>query len=186
MTDDGMAMDDVNSGFTGSDESDSEGSLSSDSSADSLNSLDHDLSDHSGFKHGKFHHPLESRYSGTASENPHGDTQGSLSRGSSDGDQASQVSTQSIMLVEPVNIYSNNQSGTDESDDSTIETSLMFLDEDGNLLEDGTVGGIGGIFYQGDADNEVIFGTSWLDELIGGEGNDAFYGFESNDILEGG
>ena len=71
----GMAGD---SGMTGSDLSDSEGVMSSDSSADSEDSLDHDLSDHSGFKH-KFHHPLESRYSGTASENPHGDTQGSIS-----------------------------------------------------------------------------------------------------------
>ena len=46
---------------------------SSDSSGMSSSSLSHDLSDHSGFKH-KFHHPLESRYSDTVSENLHGDT----------------------------------------------------------------------------------------------------------------
>ena len=72
MSDDGAGMA-GDSGMTGSDLSDSEGVMSSDSSADSELSLSHDLSDHSGFKH-KFHHPLESRYSGTASENPHGDT----------------------------------------------------------------------------------------------------------------
>ena len=72
LTDDGVGAA-GDSGFTGSDLSDSEGVASSDSSADSSNSLDHDLSDHSGFKH-KFHHPLESRYSETASENLGGDT----------------------------------------------------------------------------------------------------------------
>ena len=72
LTDDGAGAT-GDSGFTGSDLSDSEGVASSDSSADSSNSLDHDLSDHSGFKH-KFHHPLESRYSDTASENLGGDT----------------------------------------------------------------------------------------------------------------
>ena len=75
---------------------------SSDSSAMSSSSLSHDLSDHSGFKH-KFHHPLESRYSGTVSDNPHGDTQGSVSEDTS-GDGIS-VSTQSIELVEYVDFY---------------------------------------------------------------------------------
>ena len=73
MTDDGVAPDDGGSGFTNTRDSVSEGVASSDSSADSEDSLDHDLSDHSGFKH-KFHHPLESRYSSTASENLGGDT----------------------------------------------------------------------------------------------------------------
>ena len=91
MTDDGAVADDGGSGFTGSMESDSEGVPSSNSSALSEVSIDHELSDHSGFKH-KFHHPLESRYSGTASENLGGDTQGSYSLDSSDGDGVS-VST---------------------------------------------------------------------------------------------
>ena len=102
MTDDGVAADDGGSGFTGSDESDSEGMASSDSSAMSDQSLDHSLSDHSGHKH-KFHHPLESRYSGTVSDNPHGDTQGSVSEDTS-GDGIS-VSTQSIELVEYEDFY---------------------------------------------------------------------------------
>ena len=98
MSDDGMG-EAGDSGMTMSDLSDSEGSASSDSSAMSEESLDHDLSDHSGFKH-KFHHPLESRYSGTASENLHGDTQGSYSLGSSEGSGEVSVSTQSIEIVE--------------------------------------------------------------------------------------
>ena len=81
MTDDG-AFDRSGSGFTNTRNSVSEGVISSDSSALSEISLDHDLSDHSGFKHGQLHAD-ESRYSGTQSENIHGDTNGSLSHGSS-------------------------------------------------------------------------------------------------------
>ena len=104
MTDDGMG-EAGDSGMTGSDLSDSEdGEMSSDSSAMSEASLDHDLSDHSGHKH-KFHHPLESRYSGTASENLHGDTQGSYSLGTSEDDGEVSVSTQSIELVEYEDFY---------------------------------------------------------------------------------
>ena len=97
MTDDGMGNT-GDSGATASENSRSEPAgggtpvASADSSALSEASLDHDLSDHSGFKHGKFHHPLESRYSGTASENLNGDTQGSISRGTSNSG-ASTVST---------------------------------------------------------------------------------------------
>ena len=66
-------------------------------------SYDH-LSDHSGFQH-KFDHPLESRYSGTVSENLGGDTQGSYSRGTS-GDGIS-VSSQSIELRPYEEFYEN-------------------------------------------------------------------------------
>ena len=78
---------DGGSGETNSDLSASEdGEVSSDSSDDSVESLDHDLSDHSWYKN-MFNPDFdESRYSGTASENFGGDTQGSISEGSSDGD----------------------------------------------------------------------------------------------------
>ena len=81
------------------------------SSEASEESLDHDLSDHSGFKHkGHFHHPLESRYSGTNSENLDGDTQGSHSHGTSDTQndgKASTLSTQSIILEKYEEFYEN-------------------------------------------------------------------------------
>ena len=114
MTDDGVAANDGGSGFTGSALSSSEGVASSDSSADSEQSLDHDLSDHSGYKHGHFHHPLESRRSGTASSNRSGDTQDSISQGTS----GTGVSTQSIILRPYQDIYANdNTSGsTDRSE----------------------------------------------------------------------
>lgn len=74
MTDDGAATGDDDSGFT-VETTESAGSSSVSSTEMSVASLDHDLSDHSGFKHkGHFHHPLESRYSGTNSENLDGDT----------------------------------------------------------------------------------------------------------------
>ena len=86
MTDDGLVADDGGSGETNSDLSPSEnGVVSSNSSDDSVESLDHDLSDHSWHKN--MYNPDfdESRFSGTASENLDGDTQGSISEGSSDG-----------------------------------------------------------------------------------------------------
>ena len=90
MTDDGLVANDGGSGETNSDLSPSEnGEVSSDSSDDSVESLDHDLSDHSRYKN-MFNPDMdESRYSGTASENLGGDTQGSFSHGSSDGNLAS-------------------------------------------------------------------------------------------------
>ena len=74
------------------------GSMSSDSEPDSSTSLSLDHS-HSEFRHGKAHfrHPLESRYSKTNSENLSGDTQGSISHGTSDdSDSPSTISTVSI------------------------------------------------------------------------------------------
>ena len=135
MTDDGLAADDGGSGMTGSDESDSEGSLSSDSSAGSSVSVDHSLSDHSGFKF-KHRHPDESRYSGTNSENPHGDTAGSRSLGTSDNsDDPSVLSTVSIIEVLPFNFYGV-LSGTDGTSDSTSITTLEILDNSGRGGED--------------------------------------------------
>ena len=43
-----------------------------------------------------------------------------------------------------------------------------------------------GIQWDGDIDNEVIFGTSWHDLLNGGGGDDLVYGFEGDDVLVGG
>ena len=79
MTDDGAAPGDGMSGFTvetmESDASSNGSDSDSSASEASVMSLDHDLSDHSGFKHkGHFHHPLESSYSNTHSENLDGDT----------------------------------------------------------------------------------------------------------------
>ena len=82
MTDDGVAADDGGSGFTNTRNSVSEGVMSSDSSALSEASVSHDLSDHSGYKH-YFRDSLESRYSGTNSDNLLGDTNRSFSHGSS-------------------------------------------------------------------------------------------------------
>ena len=122
-------------------ESDSEGLASSDSSMMSDQSLDHSLSDHSGFKH-KFHHPLESRYSGTVggSENADGDTQGSVSEGTS-GDGIS-VSTQSIEIVPYEDFYEN----------ANVGGEMITVNHQ-------TTTGQGGVTWQGDGDNEIIFGT---------------------------
>ena len=48
------------------------------------------------------------------------------------------------------------------------------------------MGNIGGIKWNGDIDNEVIFGTLWLDKLYGDDGDDLMYGFEEDDTIVGG
>ena len=40
--------------------------------------------------------------------------------------------------------------------------------------------------WEGDADNEYIFGSSWSDMLEGSAGNDIIYGFEGDDTIFGG
>ena len=141
-------------------------------------SLSHDLSNHSGFKYKHhFHHPLESRYSGTDSESSGGDTQGSRSRGTSG--LASTVSTQSITLEEFKDLYANNTDGRMYS----------FNDATMNSMSNGiqSASGLGGgITWEGDDDNEFLFGTYWNDILRGENGDDALYGFEGDDKLYGG
>ena len=44
----------------------------------------------------------------------------------------------------------------------------------------------GGIMWEGDMDTELIWGTSWADNLSGDAGDDSLYGFEGNDTIEGG
>ena len=187
MTDDGSQADDGGSGFTmetvesGGDSLN--GTQSVTSTEESEESLDHDLSDHSGFKHkGHFHDPLESRYSGTHSENLDGDTQGSHSHGTSDTQndgKASTVSTQSIILEEYKEFYANNADGEEVKIRDAVDPGKMAK---GNR----TTAAPGGIEWTGDADAEYIFGTSWLDILKGGGGDDLLYGFEADDVLEGG
>ena len=81
MTDDGASADDGGSGFTmntvESMDPSADSMQSATSTEPSIESLDHDLSDHSGFKHkhkgqqrkGRLRSSLESRYSDTNSEN---------------------------------------------------------------------------------------------------------------------
>lgn len=151
---------------------------SSTSTETSVASLDHDLSDHSGFKHkGHFHHPLESRYSNTDSENLDGDTQGSHSHGTSDlqnDGKASTVSTQSIILEEYKEFYANEEIKEEVKIRDAVDPGRMAK---GNR----TTAAPGGIEWTGDADAEYIFGTSWLDILYGGDGDDLLYGFEADD-----
>ena len=48
------------------------------------------------------------------------------------------------------------------------------------------MGDTGGLQWNGDVDNELIFGTYWLDKLYGDEGDDVVYGLEGDDVIEGG
>ena len=59
----------------------------------------------------------------------------------------------------------------------------MLISDPGK--EDREFGPNGGLQWKGDADEEYIFGTSWLDRLYGGDGEDRMYGFEGDDIIFG-
>ena len=47
-------------------------------------------------------------------------------------------------------------------------------------------GEITGANWQGDEDNEILFGTMWDDLLQGGGNQDILYGYEGDDTIEGG
>ena len=79
------------------------------------------------------------------------------------------VSTQSIELVEYMDFYEDGNSGASVS----IE----------GLGGDDDVGMPGGVTWTGDTDNEYIFGSDWLDNLYGNNGNDIVYGFEGDDTI---
>ena len=115
---------------------------------------------------------MESRYSGTASENLHGDSQGSFSLDTSEGDGEASVSTQSIEIVPYQDFF----------EDANPGATLVINDQGG---ADDT-GNPGGVTWTGDADEEYIFGTSWNDSLYGDAGDDIMYGFEGDDEISGG
>ena len=77
----------------------------------------------------------------------------------------------SISLKEYTNIYENLH------DDAEV----FIFDTKG-----GKFGKLGGLNWKGDEDNDIIFGTSWLDRLEGKGGNDEISGFEEDDYIHGG
>ena len=77
----------------------------------------------------------------------------------------------SISLKEYANIYENN------FDSATVS----IFDAAG-----GKFGKLGGLNWAGDDDNEIIFGSSWLDRLRGNAGDDEISGFEEDDYIHGG
>jgi len=86
--------------------------------------------------------------------------------------EASTVSTPSFKQVQYADKWANNNSG------ATVD---IIESETGNEW-----GNIAGLEWSGDQDNEIIFGTAWLDVLAGKSGNDNIYGFEGDDQLSGG
>ena len=156
--------------------------LSSDSENDSSVSLSHRYRNHRRSKsNGYFRLSLESLYSSTNSRNHRGDTQGSWSHGSSNRSshsRASTVSTQSIILVEPSNFFANS------NDDQSI--SLRSVSDKHSRKHNRAGNAAKSIVWDGDSDNEYIFGTYWSDMLSGAGGDDILYGFEGDDTIIGG
>ena len=80
----------------------------------------------------------------------------------------------SIKLKETLDRFKNDTTETAES--------IVVLSDPGS---DRQFGNIGGLQWNGDADEEYLFGTAWLDKLYGGLGSDRIYGFEGDDIIYG-
>ena len=97
-----------------------EGTASINSSDLSSEPLDHD---HSGDFKFLFNLALESLYSETNSDNSSGDTQGSVSHGTSD---LGSISTVSFDVVSHIDIYANNAT-TDSSDAALTEGTSIEL-----------------------------------------------------------
>ena len=159
---------------------------SSPTSSSSSESSDHT---HSAAEFGNYyyrgHGHGESSHSGTfLSDNTSGDTGGSHSHGTSDrSGKASLLSTVSIELKENLTYFANNiTSDNDSVNDSSVTTTIEILTVS-DAAGDNKFGKLGGVQWQGDADNEYIFGTSWLDKLYGSNGHDIIYGFEGDDLI---
>ena len=106
-----------------------------------------------------------------------GYTGGSNSHGTSQRTgEYSTLSTVSIRIAKFKEFYEN---ANTESANSII---ILTHDDTDNPE---VYGKVGGLQWTGDADNEYIFGTAWLDKLYGGDGNDIIYGFENDDLIYG-
>jgi hypothetical protein len=127
------------------------------------------------------HHGGESSHSGTyLSPNNSGDTGASNSHGTSNRTgEASTLSTVSIKIKETLDYYNNSIT----SEGSDVKILDMPVAHGG--VETPEYANIGGLSWEGDADNEYIFGTAWFDKLYGGEGADVLYGFEGDDLIYG-
>ena len=128
-----------------------------------------------------YHYPHsggESSHSGTLlSKNLSGETGGSRSHGTSQRTgEASTLSTVSIKLKKFKEFFANDNTTTD---DLTLSVELL------SAAGGSEFGHVGGLKWEGDEDNEYIFGTAWLDKLYGGAGNDILYGFEGDDAIYG-
>jgi len=124
--------------------------------------------------HGRYHHTSESSYSGTysyTSGHPYTGLSNSYFTSQKTG-EASTVSTVSFEQKQYLDTWANLNPG------AKVE---LLEDEDVDEFAN-----INGVEWIGDVDNEIIFGTAWLDVLQGGYGNDNLYGFEGNDYITGG
>ena len=84
-----------------------------------------------------------------------------------------------------MNIYENANSSMDgtRSDIEILEKTAADLAAKSAFRKATGTGAPGGVAWSGDADNEYIFGTSWLDTLSGGAGNDILYGKHGGHIV---
>lgn len=78
--------------------------------------------------------------------------------------EASTLSSVSFTIVKYTNIYENENEGATVTI-RDLRDEPVSHDDDGPQFE---MTGIDGVEWVGDADNEKILGTGWLDRLFGG------------------
>jgi Ca2+-binding RTX toxin-like protein len=160
---------------------------SSDSDLEETPTVDHT---HGHHKDG-YHHTTESSYSGR-SHTDTSDSGFSHSSGTSNATgEASTLSSVSFTVKEYENIYENNVKEQEirlfDADERRRETEFTDEEYEDIIAQNRfKAANVGGIEWIGDADNEVIQGSAWLDDLFGSAGDDKIYGFEGADFIVGG
>jgi hypothetical protein len=97
--------------------------------------------------------------------------------------EASTLSTVSFTVQKYTNTYENNFNDAVVNVRDLRDENPTSHDDEKPKFD---MTGIDGLEWTGDADNEKILGTGWLDILLGNAGRDQVYGFEGDDYLTGG
>lgn len=143
---------------------------------------------HSHGHHGGYHDPnKESTFSGVSWSDAEDSEYTGLSDSegtSQDTGEASTLSSVSVYVQEYMDFFE------DENLGATVD--ILEAEDTGNKHDgsstkvDHGFGGLGGLKWIGDDDNENLFGTGWLDEIFGGAGDDDIRGLGGNDYITGG
>ena len=106
------------------------------------------------------------------------------SEGTSQEDgEASTLTSVSIEIQEYFDFYADNDGAAQLTVELRGPERKKAHSKNDNV---GFTEGLGGVEWIGDSDNEMIFGTAWLDSLTGSGGDDEIRGLEGNDYLTGG
>ena len=142
---------------------------------------------HSHPHHGWAHSAGESTFSGVSWSDDGERTGLSHSEGTSqDTGEASTLSSVSILIQEYNDFWANANEGAAVTILDAEDDSGKHHGSGAKNPKDNGFGGLGGVEWIGDDDNENLFGTGWLDEIFGGKGADDIRGLGGDDYITGG